>query len=216
MRHLFVLGPGVMYASSEEEVRATALGLREVGLFHMPYDRDVFLEIPAQDCVGPDVNPDHAIIYGPFGVGQEVGTVIRDVKLDRTYHEHWDRFGEQEEVEILKSLLIVLLATKNAHKQTVVSKLAKLGIGKSHKNRFATTTTISLPGTLPNDEQNPPKGAKVAPHLRRGHVRRQHHGAGNEQVKVIWIEPVFVNADPDFVATRTRYRISAGGTRGLA
>lgn len=31
------------------------------------------------------------------------------------------------------------------------------------------------------------------PHLRRGHARRQHYGAGRKLIKDIWIEPVFVN-----------------------
>lgn len=208
MKHLFALAPGVMFSLPEEEVMATAAGLREVGLFQMPYDRDVYIEISARECVGPDVNPDHAVIYGPLGAGQECGTMVRDVRLDHTY-PYWSPLDSPVAVDMLKALLIVLLATKNADKNTVENKLAKLGIGKKHKTSrsFASTTTISLPTCMHDDEHHPPKGIKVTPHLRRGHVRHQHFGAGNENVKMIWIAPVFVNADPDFVATRKRYMI---------
>jgi hypothetical protein len=48
-----------------------------------------------------------------------------------------------------------------------------------------------------------------APHLRRGHIRqRQHYGPGNHFVKKIWIAPVFVNADPDFVNQRAAYNVA--------
>ncbi len=47
------------------------------------------------------------------------------------------------------------------------------------------------------------------PHLRRGHARRQHYGAGRALVKDIWIEPVLVNrskwkpGDPLYVEGNT-------------
>lgn len=41
----------------------------------------------------------------------------------------------------------------------------------------------------------------------------QHFGPKNELRKKIWIEPVFVNADEDWVAARTAYNVSFGGKR---
>lgn len=104
--------------------------------------------------------------------------------------------------------LIVLLATRNTVKTTVQHKCARLGIGKRHKHEYV--TTITLPREMPQDPENPNSipGSPRCPHLRRGHVRRQHHGPHNSLVKQIWIEPVFVNADPNFVSARKQYNIS--------
>ena len=194
-----------MDSISDEELEATKAGLEEVGLYQMPYDRDVYIEISALECVGPDANPDHSIIYGPFGEGQIVGTAIHIGKTGEVTPSM--AYDDPPGIAYLRKALIVLLATKNADKQTTESKLGKLGIGKSVRTRFAYTTTISLPRDLPSDSDHPPKSGHIAPHLRRGHVRRQHHGPANELIKKIWIAPVFVNADPAFVAGRKAYRL---------
>ncbi|HVT78340.1 MAG TPA: hypothetical protein VHD87_14990 [Acidimicrobiales bacterium] len=51
-----------------------------------------------------------------------------------------------------------------------------------------------------------PTGRQVAPHTRRGHWRRQHHGPGNSLVKRVRIAPVLVNAKLGPLAPRV-YRI---------
>ncbi len=205
-KHLFILAPGIVNASTAEEVEATVAGLKEAGLYQMPYDRDVFVQISALETVGPDADPDHQIVYGPIGENQLSEMHVLHAKSGKTVD-----IGTCDEPceNDLRNLLIVLLATKNAEKDTTENKLARLGIGKSFKNRFAYTTTISLPSALPSDPDNPASGGHVCPHLRRGHVRRQHHGPGNAEIKTIWIAPVFVNADPEFVQTRKAYRIAA-------
>lgn len=205
-RHLFVFSPGVAPALSDDELNATKAGLEEVGLYQMPYERDVYIEISALECVGPDVDPDHSVIYGPFGKDQIVGTAIHIGKTGEVTPSAV--FDDPPSIAFLQKALIVLLATKNADKRTTESKLAKLGIGKNIRGRFAYTTTISLPGTLPSDSDHPPRSGHIAPHLRRGHVRRQHYGSGNQMEKKIWIAPVFVNADHDFVAARKTYRLA--------
>lgn len=209
--HLFVFAPGVLHATSEDEVEATAHALEEFGLFQMPYDRDVYIEVHGWDATGPspEIDPNHNIIYGPFGVGQSVGMTIRDIKSGKILLDPPDPYNHPDAISSLKEILIVLLATKNADKATSGNKLAKLGIGKSGSKRFDYTTTISLPRSMPDDPDNPAKGGTKAPHLRRGHIRRQHYGAGRQSEKRIWIAPIFVNADPDFVATRRRYRIGS-------
>jgi hypothetical protein len=111
----------------------------------------------------------------------------------------------------VRDFIITLLATRNAIKRTTVDKLAKLGIGKKkYKHRFTHTTTISLPRPedMEDDHEHKPTGLHRAPHLRRGHIRHQHYGPKNTYVKRVWIAPVFVNADPDFVSAREGYNVT--------
>ena len=42
------------------------------------------------------------------------------------------------------------------------------------------------------------------PHLRRGHIRTQHYGVGNKEIKKIFIQPVFVNADEGWIADQRK------------
>lgn len=111
----------------------------------------------------------------------------------------------------LCNFLIAMLATRNAVKERREDKLAKLGIGKrKYKHRFRYTTTISLPrdSEMESDPDHPP-GKGKAPHLRRGHIRRnQRYGPKNAFVRAVWIAPVFVNADPDFVSERGAYNVT--------
>ena len=104
-------------------------------------------------------------------------------------------------------LLIVLLATRGAEKTVTINKLAKLGIGKK-KNAYARTTTISISHDLQDDAEHAPTGATKIPHLRRGHIRNQKYGPQRAFIKRIWIEPMFVNADPSFVSQRRGYNFS--------
>lgn len=111
------------------------------------------------------------------------------------------------DAEYIKSLLIALLATRNAVKSTKHCALRKYGINPA-KNRFDYITTISLPRDLPEDTEHKPTGQKRCPHLRRGHKRDQRHGPKNSYVKSIWIAPIFVNADENFVNQRKAYNVS--------
>lgn len=101
-------------------------------------------------------------------------------------------------------LIIVLLATRNIVKETKENKLLKLGIGSKEKNRYTTTLHI---GRITESTESKPSGRELRPHLRRGHVRRQHYGPHNELVKMVFIEPVFVNADKGWIAERTAYNL---------
>ena len=84
-------------------------------------------------------------------------------------------------------------------------KRVKHGIGK--RNPYTRVTTIRVPNTryLPDDEDHPPTGRTVRAHFRRGFVRQQHYGKGNELIKKVWIAPVFVNADGDWVGEPDQY-----------
>lgn len=205
-RHLFIIRPEIIQLADQEEVRATLRDLKEMGLYHLPYNEDVYLQMNSKDF---DMSAtSDKMVYGPLNgdIEKTKAFLYRDGRAVDLVKEVPGGKSLWMIVSILRDLLIVVLATKNAEKTTTKDKLAHLGIGKS-KGRFHYTTTISLPSILPDDPTNPPKGGTKAPHLRRGHIRHQKFGKDNSQEKLIWIAPIFVNADPDFVNQRRAYNI---------
>jgi hypothetical protein len=106
-------------------------------------------------------------------------------------------------------LLVVLLATKNIIKEIKIDKLAKLGIGKNkHKPHTVTYLKIGkITETITKSGKPVPTGTILMPHLRSGHIRHQHYGLGNKYIKEIYIHSTFVNADKDWIADRTEYRV---------
>jgi hypothetical protein len=114
--------------------------------------------------------------------------------------------------ERIASILITLLATRNAVKETTRNKAARLGIGgkkpgSTKRYEYVTTITVPAAAEMEDDAEHAP-GIKRAAHLRRGHIRRQHYGPRNQMVKLKFINPVFVNADADWVSTRAAYNVT--------
>jgi hypothetical protein len=107
-------------------------------------------------------------------------------------------------------LLIVLLATKNIEKKIKIDKLAKLGIGK-HKHRPYMTTYLHIGKVTESISRSGEPGGATGvhrrPHLRRGHKREQRYGLGLKYTKSIFIQPVFVNADKEWIGDRSEYRV---------
>lgn len=243
-RQLFIIGHDALAAVSDEEVVATVAGLKEVGLYHLPYDR-VAVRFLTDDCVLP-YNPDVASIgldrrfnfwqaddgrwHSKMGPAHYIE--FRNINLRgepasmwcvhdgsdtgwRPYEFNADNKTGASSLDDMSErtadILITLLATRNAVKETVEHKTAKLGIGGKQPGstrRYQYVTTIGVPKELEDDVEHKPTGATRAAHLRRGHIRRQHYGPGNQFVKTKWIAPVFVNADPSFVNTRAAYNVS--------
>lgn len=130
--------------------------------------------------------------------------------MDNITHGQYKEIYEERVEKVaneLMHLLIVLLATKNIVKSVKESKLMKLGIGNKEKNQYTTTLKIGEI-TEKTDTPSTPTGVTRRPHLRRGHIRRQHHGPRNEMIRTIWIAPIFVNADPNWIGERTAYNVS--------
>jgi hypothetical protein len=235
--HLFIIGHDALMAVSDEEVTATVVDLKEFGLFRLPYDR-VTVRMLLDDSWLDTNPPDDEMITrasftrdpktgrwrsGWFGpaysvefrnvnlVGEPVQPFIihdgSDPTASGAYEKATSIFGAYPHIA---ELLITLLATRNAIKDTEHNKAARLGIGgkkPGSTRRYEYVTTIGVPTDLEDDDKHATVGKAKAPHLRRGHIRRQHYGPGGQFLKRVWIEPVFVKADREFVATRKAYNL---------
>ena len=107
------------------------------------------------------------------------------------------------------AFFVVLLATKNADK--VTESIKKHGPKSRKRPRaYDYVTTIKI-GKITETMRSDGDGqGSVRPHLRRGHIRNQRVGKGLEEVKPIFISPVFVNADEGWINNqRKEYRIAA-------
>lgn len=118
--------------------------------------------------------------------------------------------GEIEYISsFLNHTLFALLATKNAQKTT--EKVKKHG-PKSRKRprEYDYITTIKI-GKITETQRGDGDGqSSVRPHLRRGHIRNQRVGKGLSEVKPIFIQPCFINADESWINNqRKEYRIAA-------
>jgi hypothetical protein len=111
--------------------------------------------------------------------------------------------------KVTLAFFVVLLATKNADK--VTESIKKHGPKSRKRPRaYDYITTIKI-GKITETMRSDGDGqGSVRPHLRRGHIRNQRVGKGLEEVKPIFISPVFVNADEGWINNqRKEYRIAA-------
>jgi hypothetical protein len=117
---------------------------------------------------------------------------------------------EQYTFEAMFQTLIVLLATKNAQKDRVHNRSTSASSKTRNASKnFAYTTTIRI-GKITENCKSGGTGSPMRPHLRRGHVRNQRYGEGRREIKQIFIAPVFINADKEYVESqRIAYKIRA-------
>ena len=248
MNELFIISPKALTSTSPDEVNATVAGLKELGLYGLPYpkvDIQVAVRIPEEFIfpTGTPINVVEETLKGertyltlskePSDMAmrlidcQEDGSHTKRVvelysssdtiigannkNCGRIISDYTITDGTKSFAQETINLLITLLATRNVQKDVRERKCLKLGIGKRPKDSersYPRVTTISIPDHLEDDEDHPPTGRTVAPHLRRGHIRRQHYGPQMSFTKQVWIQPVFVNADESFVSTRKAYNLS--------
>ncbi len=227
--HLFCIDQGVWTALSEEEVGATVAGLREIGLYSLPYNGSINVRIIRSPMFFTEAHDVHrsdeegfvwdCVIVGRLGEPQpefnlklesspvpfERMPPERDKHRLLFRHRMRETTGSAHKRSWWRDGLVAILASKGIEKVTRQNKRQRLGIG-SNAHEYITTIKL-FPSLERGTDQEARPGRPVRPHLRRGHIRNQHYGVGNLLVKRIWIDPVFVNADDDFLSTRTAYRI---------
>jgi hypothetical protein len=241
-QQLFIVGRDVLESMSQEDVKATCGGLRQAGLYRLPYP-SVSLRFPisalefdeGQDSKGRD--SESMITKGQceqtrpgkfryverpgewielIGLNTEGRDVFQILNIPRTTPGRAVVHSPPGEwIEGWLDVLIALLATRNVAKEITEDKLAKLGIGKhSGKHRYRYTTTLTLPARLePGTREEAGSGRELRAHWRRGHIRNQRFGPKLQFSESKWIEPVFVNADKEFIGERTAYNMSCGRRR---
>lgn len=118
--------------------------------------------------------------------------------------------SEQSVFRLIFQTLVVLLATQNSQKDRVEnSPRASSAKQRNASKHFAYTTTIRI-GKITENCSSGGTGSPMRPHLRRGHVRNQRYGEGRREIKQIFIAPVFINADKEYVESqRIAYKIRA-------
>lgn len=106
--------------------------------------------------------------------------------------------------------LVALLVTKNCDRKVVENTpRAKSAKAREDSKSYSTTTYISIGRITETYRSEGGSRGPVRAHLRRGHVRKQRFGEGRKEVKTIFIPPVFVNADREWIADRKKYKLVA-------
>lgn len=106
-------------------------------------------------------------------------------------------------------VLVVLLSTKNISKEIKsCNKPFSRDRREKELSKYSSVTTIKI-GSITETMRSSGNSGPVRPHLRRGHIRSQHYGKGNAEVKKIFIQPVFVNADQGWIDSQKEYRVVA-------
>ena len=211
----FYIPLDVIESTNHNEVLATYALMEELDIAKGPYPRfDIVLPYQIIGVIDPVGNRLMALNEGErFVLMIENEHAISACVLfpgGRPPYYFADGFDLRVAIDYVQ-LLIVLLATKNTVTETKHNKALSLGIGKrDRKHEYVTTITIgAVTEVEPSADPSTATGRRLRPHLRRGHIRRQHFGPNREWIKKIFIAPVFVNSTDEVKNTlRTRYNVT--------
>lgn len=110
--------------------------------------------------------------------------------------------------------LLVLLATRNIEKEILESPRrykdpsSSGGVKQIRNKDYQYITTIKIGKITETLRSSATSRGPVRAHLRRGHIRNQRFGEGLKEVKQVFIQPVFVNADEGWIENqRKEYRV---------
>lgn len=205
MNQLFHVSAEVLEALKDDDVEKTCEDLREMGLYRLPFPQ-IDLAFPCDSILRNKETgkPFDNKLGSAFTVRVNGVTEINQPAKLSFYKGLREIDLPKDQIpfvwnKVFRDCIITILATRNVVKETKVCKAAKLGIGKAKP----VITYIKMAATLSNGE-HVITGRSVRPHLRRGHIRNQAYGEGHKR---IWIEPVFVNADREFVESRKAYSL---------
>lgn len=215
---LFLIPAETIMVLSEDEMLATYANMEDLGIAKLPYPT-LDIGIPAGMLLRLKEKPSVTDFAGwqlkfryineKFSTGLLINPTRDSFDLEILLGEA----AVKNAADLARVILIVLLATRNAIKTRSKDKMLSAGVSIAKKNcwRPIYTTTITVPRYLPDattGEGAVVPGAPKRPHLRRGHKRNQKYGPKLQFVKLIWIEPVFINADEKFVSSRAAYNAS--------
>lgn len=129
----------------------------------------------------------------------------RSIESGMPFENYMDNMEAQLRTvqQMLFVTLVTALVAKNATKE--VQQIKKYG-AKSRKKpkQYSYITTIKIGKISETNRLQEGSGSTVRPHLRRGHIRNQHFGEGNKEIKKIFIQPVFVNADEGWIENQRK------------
>lgn len=229
MRQLFALGEDVWDSIDYKSIVDTVKALEEAELSQMPFPEfdiqgtvtrhalsQVFADVP-EDTKSKTYTFRYKMVEGvktpvfTFKVGDKFLYV--NELMEALKGRGVDEKMAFDQISMMGSFfaqtLLALLATKNAEK--VTEKIKKHG-PKSRKRprEYDYITTIKIGKITETMRSEGDGSATVRPHLRRGHIRNQRVGKGREEIKPIFIQPVFVNADEGWIANqRKEYKLAA-------
>lgn len=231
---LFKIASDVLNAISIEDIDKTAADMDELGILKPPFEafyiqaKVRFIELMAEAKFDEKLpsylsEKDSRFLKSEFlfeyQYTENYGHVAPYVSVDgRNFvpfsgnHPAQDKIDDQFRwmAHAAARVLVVLLATKNIEKDVqTCNKPNSRNRREQMLSRYTSVTTIKLGKITDTMRSTGSSGGTVRPHLRRGHIRHQHYGKGNSEIKKIFIQPVFINADQGWIDEQREYRVSA-------